>query len=124
MFIFFDIDGTLIDHERASAIASIKFLDHFADVLPYSHDEFPSIWNAILNKHFEMFSRGEVSFTEQRYNRMKELFSNPVLSAEEADASFQIYLQHYELGWSLFDDVMPCLKRLSKEPLGLSPTAI
>lgn len=119
MFIFFDLDGTLIDYERAAMTASLRFLSQFADALPYSEKEFPSVWKTLLNRHFEMFIRREISFVEQRRNRMRELFCNPSLSNNEADAIFRAYLLAYESSWSLFDDALACLARFDKQHLGL-----
>jgi FMN phosphatase YigB (HAD superfamily) len=44
--IFFDIDGTLIDHARASAAASLCFYDYFSGGMPCDRQEFPVIWEA------------------------------------------------------------------------------
>jgi putative hydrolase of the HAD superfamily len=122
MFIFFDIDATLVDHEKAAEIAASKFLRHFADLLPYSHEpEFLKAWHEVSDRHNDLYFRGEVSLIEQRRNRMRELFANaePPLSNEEADARFQVYLEHYESNWNLFDDVLPCLDSLAHIPHGL-----
>jgi putative hydrolase of the HAD superfamily len=52
---------------------------------------------------------------------MRDIFapSEPNLSDAEADFRFQLYLEHYESNWTLFDDVLPCLDRLAHMRLGL-----
>ena len=121
MFIFFDIDATLVDHDKAAEMAATKFLQHFAHLLPYSQAKFLKTWHEVSDRHNDLYFRGEVSLTEQRRNRMRELFAHTesALSGDEADARFQVYLEHYESNWKLFDDVLPCLDRHAHIPLGL-----
>ena len=69
--IFFDIDGTLIDHASASAAASLSFFDKFHEGIPFSREQFPAAWEDILNKHFKRWFRGEVSLWEQRRARIQ-----------------------------------------------------
>jgi len=45
MYLFFDIDATLVDHKKASELAAAKFLQSFAHLLPYSQVEFLRIWH-------------------------------------------------------------------------------
>jgi len=44
IMIFFDIDGTLIDHASASAAASLSLFDYFAGEIPFVREEFPNVW--------------------------------------------------------------------------------
>jgi len=121
MFIFFDIDATLVDHDKAAEMAASNFLQHFAHLLPYSQARFLKLWQEVSDRHNDLYFRGQVSLIEQRRNRMRELFAHAesVLSGEEADTRFQVYLEHYESNWKLFDDVLPGLDSLSHIPLGL-----
>lgn len=56
--------------------------------------------------------KGEISFKEQRREKIKEVFNlaGIALPDEEADLAFQEYLREYEQNWRLFYDVMPCLE--------------
>jgi len=117
--IFFDIDGTLIDHASASAAASLSFFDQFAGKIPFSREQFPAAWEEILNKHFNRFCRGEVSLWEQRRARMREVFDAPEMHDHEADPLYRIFMRDYESLTSPFDDAEPCLKSLEGERLGI-----
>lgn len=121
MYLFFDIDATLVDHQKASELAAAKFLQSFAHLLPYCQVEFLRIWHEVADRHHDLYVQGKVSLIAQRRNRMRELFapSEPNLSDREADFRFQLYLEHYESNWTLFDDVLPCLDRLAHMRLGL-----
>lgn len=117
--IFFDIDGTLIDHASASAAASLIFYDQFPGAIPFSRDGYPAAWEKILNKHFNRFCRGEVSLWEQRRARTREVFDAPQMSDAEADARYKIFIREYEALTRAFDDAEPCLEKLQGQPLGI-----
>jgi len=117
--IFFDIDGTLIDHASASAAASLSFFDHFRGAIPFSRGQFPVAWEEILNKHFNRFCRGEVSLWEQRRARMREVFAAPEMNDQETDARYRVFIRDYETLTRAFDDAEPCLQSLVAERLGI-----
>lgn len=117
--IFFDIDGTLIDHASASAAASLAFFDQFSGAIPSTRDEYPATWEQILNKHFKRWCCGEVSLWEQRRGRMREVFAAPEMSDDEADSRYRIFIREYEALTRPFEDAEPCLRRLAGQPLGI-----
>jgi putative hydrolase of the HAD superfamily len=121
-FIFFDIDGTLVDHEKAAEVAASRFFRHFAHILPGSREaQFLIAWHEVSERHNDLYFQGEVTLIEQRRNRMRELFASEgsVFSNAEADSRFQVYLKYYEANWTLFDDVIPCLDELKHSSKGL-----
>jgi putative hydrolase of the HAD superfamily len=117
--IFFDIDGTLIDHASASARASLSFYEHFRARIRFPRRDFPGIWETILNKHFERFCRGEISLFEQRRARMRDLFRHEELSDREADERYQIFARSYESETRAFADVRSALSQLGARRLGI-----
>ena len=117
--IFFDIDGTLIDHASASAVASVNFYDHFADRIAFKRQDFPVIWERILMTHFQRFTRGETSLWEQRRGRMREVFQDPGLSDVECDSRYRVFMEHYEVRCEAYPDAEPCLQRLRGKELGI-----
>lgn len=112
--LFFDIDATLLDHERAEGKASIEFLKENKTELKLSAPEFVKRWYKLSDKYFEKFLLKEISFQEQRKMRMKELFGSH-LSNDQADTKFNTYLKYYKANWRAFDDVIPCLEILKKQ---------
>lgn len=117
--VFFDIDGTLVDHAGASALASRSFYEHFSSRISFSREDFPSIWEAVLHKHFDRFCRGEISVTEQRRARMRELFPDEKLTDEESDHRYQVFARIYESETRAFADVRSCLEELRGNRLGI-----
>jgi len=69
-------------------------------------------WREITDQQWARFSAGEVSFEDQRRERIR-VFLGRRLSDDEADAWFRRYLTHYETAWSLFPDVLPALDALA-----------
>lgn len=117
--IFFDIDGTLIDHASASAAASLVFFDRYAGAIPFLRDEFPATWEEILHKHFDRFCRGEISVWEQRRARMRDVFGAPEMSDDEAISRYYAFVREYEQLTRAYADVGPCLEQLAHQPLGI-----
>lgn len=112
--LFFDIDATLLDHERAEELGSLAFLKENKEELKCSRSEFVKRWYALSDKYFEKFLLKELSFQEQRRMRMKELFGRH-LNNEQADNKFNAYLEYYKANWKAYDDVIPCLELLKKQ---------
>ena len=117
--IFFDIDGTLIDHVSASAAASLSLFDLYPGEVPFSRAEFPVAWESILTKHFNRFCRGEVSLWGQRRARIRESFGQPDMTDAEADSRYQAFICAYQARTRAFDDAVPCLESLKGERLGI-----
>ena len=118
--LFFDIDGTLLDHKRAERRAAAALQQRHAGIFPEAPDIFTRRWHEASERHLRRHYAGELSFQGQRRARVKDLFAHArELSDDEADDIFRVYLQLYEENWSLFPDAGECLSRLGNEPLGI-----
>ena len=117
--IFFDIDGTLIDHLSASAAASLALYDQYPGQVPFSREEFPSAWEVIMDRHFSRFTRGEISLWDQRRARIRDSFGAPELTDAEADERYYVFIREYEDLTRAYDDAAPCLQKLAGQKLGI-----
>jgi putative hydrolase of the HAD superfamily len=119
--IFFDIDGTLIDHKKAEFIGVNCFYEEYSNLFELGVNDFYNYWCIISDKHFMQFLKGEISFDQQRINRIKDVFSlsGIELSDYEANEKFMVYLHHYEESLLPYDDVLPCLNKLKNIRLGI-----
>lgn len=119
--IFFDLDATLIDDERAVRTAVAAFHAEFRDLVTDPLDAFQVRWRAALERWFDRYLAGELTMQEQRRRRIQEIF--PALSDAEADERFERYLAAYVAATStevaLFPDVLPALDALRDVPLGI-----
>lgn len=119
--IFFDLDGTLLDHDYADkkGIQSIyKIHTNLAHVDEYA---FYNVYKELMEHYFDKYLSGEITFEEQRRMRMIELFSRYQIKIthEEADLKFEHYLQSFEQNWQCYDDVEKCLFNLSHFEKGI-----
>lgn len=115
--IFFDLDGTLLDHKRSELLGVKEFYEEYKYCFKLEKELFYKVWCQISDKYFNRYLKGEVTFDQQRIERIKEVFSysNIKLTDEDAMIKFKKYLSNYEDNWEPFDEVIPCLKYLSKK---------
>lgn len=119
--IFFDLDGTLIDHKKAEVLGVKGFFNKYSNCFSFNEDLFYENWCNISDKHFLRFLSREISFTQQRTERIKDVFSlsGIKLSDDEADIKFKVYRKFYEDNLMPYDDVILCLNSLKGERLGI-----
>jgi putative hydrolase of the HAD superfamily len=118
--ILLDLDDTLIDHTGAERNAASMFGAHYADSIPgYDVQQFVHKWHEAAEMHMAAFLRGEIDFQEQRRRRVRAIFAQYDISANEADAIFSDYLKHYEAAWRVFPDVLAFLDVHANECLAV-----
>jgi len=116
--IFFDLDGTLLDHDLAERKGAIA-VAHAMSLSPSEHPDFVKKWRAVSDRYMALYLAGAIDFERQRHLRLEGVTERQ-LDTTEAKTIFEVYLHAYEAGWSLDQDAMPCLYRLAqKYPLGI-----
>lgn len=109
----FDLDGTLFDHRR-SAIAGVgKFFNSLGvPPTPAAH----RAWLHAEEAQFERWRTGEISFQEQRRERLRYVLPacgiDAPLDSAALDSLFEGYLLAYRLSWCLFADSISLLGAL------------
>lgn len=121
MIIFFDLDGTLLDHKSSEYLGVKEFYNYNKKYFKFSENEFYKAWCDISEKYFNIYLAGKLTFREQRIERIKGLFrlAKIKLSDQDAEKKFNEYLLNYENSWQCFDDVKPCLESLKEYRLGI-----
>lgn len=119
--IFFDLDDTLMDFKKAEYLAIQAFYNQFLDKFNQTEDQFYEDWCKVGLTHFERFLRGELTYEQQKIERMIGLLSGTDIDINPDSALdyFQIYLNHFEDNWHLFNDVISCLESLKDHRLGI-----
>ena len=110
MAILFDLDDTLVDHSSAY-IGATEAL-HARVPTSLSLEQFSAAWTASMRRHFDRYVAGEISYDEQRRNRVREVIDEG-LSDDAVDEIFWEYLSSYEARWALFPDVEAALDEVS-----------
>lgn len=111
--VVWDVDDTLFDYTGADRAGMRLHLA--AEGLLEAYDSVEQAiarWRAITDAQWARFAAGEVSFEEQRRDRVR-VFLGAELTDAEADAWFERYIAHYETAWALFPDVLPVLDALA-----------
>ncbi len=109
MFVFFDIDGTLLDDEYASRSGITAFYEAHKDELPAGGiDGFLRDWADCTEDCFNRYLAGELTFQGQRRARLRKLFARD-LSDERADRLYQNYYDCFMNHARLFPDAEKCL---------------
>ena len=115
--ILFDIDDTLIDHSAAFQAATRALHGAAGSTVPF--DAFFAAWATAHRRHFDRYLVGELSYEQQALARIRETLGVG-LSDESAADLWSVYYMSYEIAWTLFPDVIPCLDRLVGYRLGIS----
>jgi putative hydrolase of the HAD superfamily len=111
--VVWDVDDTLFDYTSADRAGMRGHLA--AEGLLAAYDGVEQAldhWRAITERQWARFAAGEVSFEDQRRDRVR-VFVGRDLTDAEADAWFQRYIGYYEAAWALFPDVLPVLDALA-----------
>jgi putative hydrolase of the HAD superfamily len=114
--ILLDLDDTLVDDTKATAIAFDAFVETHRALL---HDrDVASLltqWRTVFAKYWIRHERGELSFVEQRRARVREFLGDDFTDTE-ADQALLPYLQAYEASWQLLPGVREFIERSANIP--------
>ena len=106
-----DLDDTLLQETVARAVAARSL---FGSVTNGGSAEaeptFLRRWSEATVKHFDRYVRGEISFLQQRRERIREVIDER-MSDSEADRLLDQYVAVYQDNWCLFPDVDEFLRR-------------
>lgn len=102
----FDLDQTLLDQASASQAAVVDW----ASSLDIVDSDVSTRWAQISSRHYARYQLREISFEDQRRERVREFLGRSFTDAE-ASRVFRGYLERYEAGWMLFPDAVPALRR-------------
>ncbi|MFJ3879771.1 HAD family hydrolase [Streptomyces sp. NPDC090077] len=112
--VLWDIDDTLFDYTGADAAGLAAHLrDEGLGERYGSPHEALALWRRITELNWARFSAGEVTFQGQRQDRVRDFLGRPAMTAPQADAWFDRYVEHYKAAWALFPDVLPVLDALA-----------
>ncbi|MHB9031852.1 MAG: HAD family hydrolase [Anaerolineae bacterium] len=118
MYLFFDIDDTLLDSSSAEHQAALEFARAYPAILGADPQAFAADWHRVSAGFYARWTCGELEFHEQRRGRIRHYWGE-TLADSEADRIFAAYLAMYERHWQAFADARPCLAALSSYPLAV-----
>jgi putative hydrolase of the HAD superfamily len=114
MTFFFDLDGTLLDHEYAQRGGLSALAAYDSGLAPALSDDFLDIWRRAEAKLFPRVERGEFALEEYRRERLRDVFPDACseLSDTKLDQIYEEYLRGYQDSWRLYPDVESVLPKL------------
>ena len=112
--VFFDLDGTLLDHGHASDAAARTFYHRHKMDFATAEEDFVRLWIDLVDAAYERFISGAMALDQARRWRMHRLFAaaGRTLTDSAADRFAADAVAAYESHWRLFPDVLPCLDAL------------
>ncbi|MEU3726655.1 HAD family hydrolase [Streptomyces sp. NPDC031705] len=113
--VLWDIDDTLFDYTGADAAGLAAHLREEGMAGRHGSPlDALALWRRLTELHWARFAAGEVTFQGQRQDRVRDFLGRPAMTAVQADAWFERYVEHYKAAWVLFPDVLPVLDALAR----------
>lgn len=116
----FDLDGTLFDHRGSATRGVDEFL---AGLSVAPSEDARALWFAAEEDGYARWSAGEISFQEQRRDRLRTVLPPLGVTVDQAPAAldelFEVYLAAYRAAWRPFAGVPPVLEALRARGLRL-----
>ena len=114
----FDLDGTLLDHDRAERDAIVDWSASQGWPARVSGVAVESVWHQITEDAFADYRAGRLTLRGQRRARVRRLLSavgddRAWLDDDAIDIVFEEYRTRYEASWTAFPDVLPCVQAVS-----------
>ena len=115
--VLFDVDGTLVDHDGATAAAVQQWLMAMGWADAGTIAGLVLEWNEIAERHFPAYRARLTTFQGQRRLRLREFLPSVGIDSStwsdgRLDELFNTYLVAYEASWRSFPDAAPCLEAL------------
>jgi putative hydrolase of the HAD superfamily len=107
--VLFDLDDTLLDHRGAAKEALRDWARHAG--LGVAADDLATTWQLLERRYYDMYQRGELTKTEQRRARVRELLGPEELTDQAADSMFEAYWNLYRRAWRVFPDAEGAVRR-------------
>lgn len=104
--VLFDLDDTLVDQRTAAATAVVAWAAEHGVTDQAASER----WAEISAVQYGRYARREITFDEQRRERVRAFLGTDV-DDPDADDLFAGYQIRYEAEWAVFDDAVPALGR-------------
>ncbi len=110
--IFFDVDDTLINHSKAQVKGIEAVRNKYFPQIP--KQDFVKIWMEIQEQFWEPYMRGEITYGEQRTQRITLVWNTfgKIIADDEVSEVLNLQMTHYQNSWEAFPSVVETLEQL------------
>lgn len=109
-WIFFDLDGTLVNHSYAFEKACILVFRDILSVESSHRQKITAQWEEVSERWYRRYLEGQISFEAQRRGRLREFVPN--LTDDECSEVFALYAEEYDRNICVYPDVAEFLFRI------------
>lgn len=121
--VLFDIDDTLVDTRSAFGVAIAAAAKQFLPHVPeQEHATAVALWRRDAGGHYRAYTRGELSFREQRLLRANEIhahFAGEVLDDAGYDGWAQVFDLAFDEATVAFSDALPIVEALMERGIAV-----
>ena len=105
----FDLDGTLFDYNSSVESALLEW----AKNRNWNSDKVSEFWKKGEQEFYPKYLKGEISFNEQRMERVRYLYKNlgSEISQNDIQSGVEEWLYLFKKNWKAFSDVDVVLKQ-------------
>lgn len=114
-FIYFDLDGTLLDHKRAEQQALRDIHHHFDLFNGTDADELVKVYQAINSEQWKLYSQHKVSREELQRNRFEQTLLELELDATRHKEVGGKYMNFYQNHWEWIEGARQAFKLIKQK---------
>lgn len=114
-FIYFDLDGTLLDHKRAERQALRDIHHHFALFNGTNPDQLVQAYQAINSEQWKLYSQHKVTRDQLQRNRFEQTLQELGLDATRHEEVGRQYMDFYQNHWKWVDGARRAFKSIRQK---------
>ncbi len=121
MYIFFDLDDTLVDSDSAHVKAIREICSEFSLLSGENEDIIVKEWLEIKEKYISLYFQKKIGLEEQRISRITEFWKNRGKSIDK-ELAMKIYWKYHHIflhSCKTFSETVPALRQLKGIRLGI-----
>ena len=114
-FVYFDLDDTLLHHEKAEQAALHDVHKHFSIFNGIEPKQLVEIYHKINGQQWLFYSEGKVTKDELQYNRFALTLKDLGLDSRSSEEIGNQYLDYYQQHWQWVDGAERAFQRVRQK---------
>lgn len=114
-FVYFDLDGTLLDHKRAEQHALHDIYHHFDLFNGTDANQLVQVYQAINSEQWKLYSQHKVTRDQLQRNRFEQTLCELGLDASRYEEVGRQYMDFYQNHWQWIDGAQSAFKSIKQK---------